>query len=92
MRSSHFIVAIRVPSKLPKMLPIILKPNTIQRRFHWLRERVEENEFVLVKIHTDEKGSDMLTKVLSMEKLVVCRRRTGLVDSPPTGVKGEFVV
>ena len=64
----------------------------IQRRYHWLRERVEENEFVLAKIHTDENGSDMLTKVLPMEKLVVCRQRTGLVDSPPTGVKGEFVV
>ena len=64
----------------------------IQRRYHWLRERVEENEFVLAKIHTDENGSDMLTKGLPMEKLVVCRQRTGLVDSPPTGVKGEFVV
>ena len=64
----------------------------IQRRYHWLRERVEENNFVLVKIHTDENGSTMLNKFLSMEKLVVCRRRAGLVDSPPTRVKGEFVV
>ena len=56
----------------------------IQRRYHWLRERVEENEFVLAKIHTDENGSDMLTKILSMEKLVVFRKKTGLVDSPPT--------
>ena len=52
----------------------------IQRRYHWLRERVEENE------------SDMLTKILSMEKLVVCRKKIGLVDSPLTGVKGEFVM
>jgi transposase InsO family protein len=55
----------------------------IQRRYHWLRERVEENEFVLTKIHTNENGSDMLTKVLSFEKIVVCRQRIGLVDSPP---------
>ena len=64
----------------------------IQRRYHWLCERVEENEFVLEKIHTHENGSDMPTKVLSMDKLVACRRMTGLVDSPPTGVKGEFVM
>jgi ATP-binding cassette subfamily B (MDR/TAP) protein 1 len=64
----------------------------IQRRYHWLREKVEENAFVLTKIHTDENGSDMLTKTLSMEKLVACRQMVGLVDSPPTGVKGEFVV
>ena len=57
-----------------------------------MRERVEENEFVLAKIHTEKNGSYMLTKVLSMEKLVVCQRRTGLVDSPLIGVKGEFVM
>ena len=53
---------------------------------------MEENEFALAKIHTNENGSDMLTKVLSMEKLVACRQKTGLVDSPLTGVKGEFVM
>ena len=50
---------------------------------------MEENEFVLAKIHTDENGSDMLTKVLPTKKLIVCRQRTSLVDSPPTRVKGE---
>ena len=34
----------------------------IQRRYHWLREKVEEEEFTLVKIHTDEIGLNMLTK------------------------------
>ena len=53
---------------------------------------MEENEFVLAKIHTYKNGLDMLTKVISMEKLVACRRTTALVDSPPTGVKGEFVM
>ena len=57
-----------------------------------MRERVEENEFVLAEIHTDENGPNMLTKLLPMEKLVACRRKTGLVDSPPTGLKGEFVI
>jgi hypothetical protein len=63
-----------------------------QRRYHWLRERVEENEFVLTKIHTNENRSDMITKVLLFEKIVVCRQRIGLVNSSPTGVKGEFVM
>ena len=57
-----------------------------------LRERVDENDFALARIHIDDNGSDLLTKILSMEKLVACRRKTGLVDSPHTGVKGEFVV
>ena len=82
MRSSHFIVAIRVPSKLPKMLPIILKPNTIQRRFHWLREIMEDGEFSLVKIHFDDNGSDLLTMTLPKEKLVPYRVSAGLVNSP----------
>ena len=38
----------------------------IQRRYHWLREKVDEEEFTLVKIHTDDNGSDMLTKNLPM--------------------------
>ena len=36
----------------------------IQRRYHWIRERVEEGEFAVVKVHTAENGSDMLTKIL----------------------------
>ena len=53
---------------------------------------MDENEFALENIHTDDNGSDMLTKILSMEKLVSCWRKTGLVDSPHIGIKGEFVV
>ena len=41
----------------------------IQRRYHWLREKVEEGEFTLVKIHTDNNESVMLTKNLPMDKL-----------------------
>ena len=46
----------------------------IQRRYHWLREKVEEKDFVLslTKIHMEENGSDMLTKVLMIEKLDAC--------------------
>ena len=50
----------------------------IQRRYHWIRERVEEREFVLTKIHTTKNGSDMLTKVLTPDKLQACRKQIGL--------------
>ena len=44
----------------------------IQRRYHWLWEKVEEMDFALTKIHTEKNGLDMLMKVLSTEKLDVC--------------------
>ena len=59
----------------------------IQRRYHWIRERVEEREFVLTKIQTTENGSNMLTKVLTPDKLEA--DRIGAIYH--AGVKGEFV-
>ena len=44
----------------------------IQRRHHWSREKVEGEEFTLVKIHTNDNGSDMSTKTLPMYRLGVC--------------------
>ena len=55
----------------------------IQRRYHWLREKVDDGEFTLMKSHTDDNGSDMLTKNLPMDRLRVYRQRTGLPDSFP---------
>ena len=43
----------------------------IQRRYHWLRDKVDDEEFTLVKIHIDDNGSDMLTKSLQMDRLKV---------------------
>ena len=54
----------------------------IQRRYHYIRVRVEEREFVLTKIHTTENRSDMLTKVLTPDKLEACRKRIGLARHP----------
>ena len=54
----------------------------IQRRYHWIRERVEEREFVLMKIRTAENMSDMLTKVLIPDKLEACRKWIGLARHP----------
>ena len=44
----------------------------IEVRYNWLRLVVEQQSFVLEKIHTDENPTDMLTKVVSREKLKLC--------------------
>ena len=59
-----------------------LRTKHIQRRYHGLRERVEEKEFALVKVHTTENKSDMLTKLLSAERLDACQSRVGLTKHP----------
>ena len=53
---------------------------------HTSEGREGEEQFTLVKIHihTDDNGSDMLTKTLPMDRLRVCRQRTGLADSAHT--------
>ena len=55
----------------------------IQRRYHWLREKVDDGEFSLVKFHTYNNGSHMLTKTMPMDTLRVCRQSRGLADSFP---------
>ena len=44
----------------------------IEVRYHWLRLVVEQQSFELEKIHIDENPADMLTKVVSREKLKLC--------------------
>ncbi|CAA0832966.1 SEC12-like protein 2 [Striga hermonthica] len=41
----------------------------IDVRYHWLRQVVEEQQFKLEKIHTDENPADMMTKVVTGGKL-----------------------
>ena len=55
---------------LPKNVVYHSRTKHIQRRYCWLRQRVDENEFGLATIHTDDNGSQKLTKILSMERLV----------------------
>ena len=47
-------------------------------RYHWLRLVVEPRSFELEKIHTDENPVDMLTKVVSREKLKFCVGLAGM--------------
>jgi len=55
----------------------------IDVRYHWIRDVLDEKLLQIEKIHTDDNGSDMMTKTLPMQKLEICRRKTGLVE-PPT--------
>lgn len=54
----------------------------IRRRYHWIREAIKDKLFELVKIHTHDNGSDMLTKFLPKDRLVACRLKVGLVKPP----------
>ncbi|CAA0827424.1 Uncharacterized mitochondrial protein AtMg00810 [Striga hermonthica] len=44
----------------------------IDVRYHWLRQAVEEQQFRLEKIHTDDNPADMMTKVVTGGKLQLC--------------------
>ena len=52
----------------------------IDVRYHWIRDVLEMKELQLEKVHTNDNGSDILTKSLPKEKLEACRRRAGLVQ------------
>ena len=45
----------------------------IDVRFHFVREILEESDLVLEKIHVKENPADMLTKVVSGDKLNDCK-------------------
>ena len=49
----------------------------IEVRYHWLRLVVDQQSFELQKIHIDANPANMLTKVVSREKLKLC---VGLAD------------
>ena len=63
---------------------IHLAKNTkhIQTRYDWVREVVEEKLVALEKVHTDQNGSELLTKILSKSKIEACRLKVGLVEPP----------
>ncbi len=52
----------------------------IDVRYHWIRDVLSSKLLELEKIHTDDNGSDMLTKSLPREKLEVCRLISGMVN------------
>jgi hypothetical protein len=47
-------------------------------KYHWIHDMLEMKMLQLEKIHTTENGSDMMTKALPKEKLVVCHKVVGI--------------
>ena len=50
----------------------------IDIRYHWIREVMEKQLMKLKKIHTDKNPSDMMTKVVTREKLELCKELAGM--------------
>ncbi|KAF5797362.1 putative RNA-directed DNA polymerase [Helianthus annuus] len=54
------------------------KTKHIQLRYHFIRERINDGTLKLEKIKGTENPADMLTKVVTLEKLKLCIASTGL--------------
>jgi hypothetical protein len=50
----------------------------IEVRYHWIRNVLNSKQLQLDKVHTDDNGADMLTKVVTRAKLKVCRQLAGM--------------
>ena len=50
----------------------------IEVRYLWIRLVVEKRLMQLRKIHTEKNPADMLTKVVTKEKLELCVKTTGM--------------
>lgn len=64
----------------------------IDVRYRWIRETLNGKLLELGKIHTDYNGSDMLTKVITREKLEICCSISGMVNPSTWSGRGRFVV
>jgi hypothetical protein len=68
---------------LAKNLSIHSQTKHIVVRYHWIRDVVSSKLMHLEKIHTDKNGSDMMTKILLKDKMLVCCKAAGMAV-PPT--------
>ncbi|KAJ0890739.1 putative RNA-directed DNA polymerase [Helianthus annuus] len=57
------------------------KTKHIQLRYHFIRDQVSDGTLKLKKIKGTENPADMLTKVVTLEKLKLCIASTGLQDN-----------
>ncbi|MCF8701909.1 Ty1/Copia family ribonuclease HI [Corynebacterium sp. MC-10] len=56
------------------------KSKHIDVRYRWITDALEKKLLQLQKIHTDENGSDMMTKILPREKFEYCRSAAELTE------------
>ena len=57
------------------------KSKHIDVRYHWIRDVLDTKLLELQKVHTDENGSDMMTKSLPRGKFEICCSIAGMVVS-----------
>jgi hypothetical protein len=50
----------------------------IEVHYHWIQNVLNSKQLQLEKVHTDNNGADMLTKVVTRAKLDVCHRLAGM--------------
>ena len=65
---------------LAKNSTLHLKTKHIQLWYHFIRSVLEDGQLKLEKIHTNENPADMLTKVVTREKLNSSSASVGLLD------------
>ena len=61
----------------------------IEVRYHLIRDVVSSKLVQLEKIHTDKNYSDMMSKTLPSEKLLVCCKAAGMAMPPHMSQMGE---
>ena len=52
----------------------------IDVRYHWIREKVENESFHVKKIHTSESPADMLTKMILKDKFKLYKELVGMIS------------
>lgn len=58
------------------------KSKHIEVRYHWIQDVLDAKLMEVDKVHTDENGSDMMTKSLPRGKLEHCKLIAGMVITP----------
>ncbi|MCO5611309.1 hypothetical protein L7F22_065561 [Adiantum nelumboides] len=55
-----------------------LKTKNVDVKYHFIREMVENKQIQLVKVHTTDNPTDLLTKGLPEESFAHCRKLLGM--------------
>jgi transposase InsO family protein len=63
---------------LCKNASLHFKSKHVDVRYHWIRDVLHKKEIYVEKVHTDDNGADMLTKVMSKGKLQACCKIAGM--------------
>ena len=63
---------------LAKNLVFHAKTKHIEVKYHFIREMLEDKLMKLVKVHTNDNPTDLLTKALSPEQFAHCRALMGV--------------